>query len=134
SDAYVFGGTLANGMRLNALANENLGWELSEQMDVGLDIGLMNDRIYFIADYYTRRTRDMLLGIPVLTSSGFSSAITNIGEIRNHGWEFTVKSVNLVNRLKWTTNFNISFNRNKVLALRGDGEPIISEGTHITAV
>src|SRR5690606_6403159 len=72
--------------------------------------------------------------IPVLNSSGYGDVITNIGEIKNWGWEFTLKSVNSVRALRWTTNFNISFNRNEVLALRDDEEPIITGGTHITAI
>lgn len=133
ADDYVFGGLLANGVQLNSLANEVLGWELSEQMDLGVDLGLFSGRVYLIADYYVRHTKDMLLSIPVLQSSGFSNAISNVGEIRNHGFEFSLNTENLVNEFKWNTNFNITFNRNKVLALRDDGEPLTSS-THITAV
>lgn len=131
---YPLGGSLSPGRALLSLANQDLGWEQSEQMDFGIDLGLFGDRIYFMADYYRRTTRDMLINIPIPSGSGFTSAITNIGEILNQGVELAVNSNNIIGSFNWSTDFNIAFNRNKVVALNENNDPIISGGTHITEV
>lgn len=135
TDNYVLGGGLANGVRLDDLANADLGWESSRQMDIGLDLSLLENRIYFIAEYYTRHTKNMLQVIDIPISSGFGSAITNIGEVQNKGWEFTVNSRNLTGAFRWDTDFNISFNRNKVLDLGNKTQiPGGAENTNMTRV
>lgn len=133
---YAFGGNLANGVNLSSLANMNLGWESSRQMDIGLDLSLFKGRLNFVAEYYTRNTTQMLQTIDVPISSGFNNAITNLGNVRNRGLEFTLNSVNTTGDFKWETDFNISFNRNKVLDI-GNNEQIINGvagGTNITVV
>lgn len=135
---YAFGNTLANGVSLNSLANQRLGWESSKQMDIGLDMSLFKGRLIVAAEYYTRNTKQMLQTIDIPISSGFSQAITNLGNVRNRGWEFSVSSLNTTGKLKWETDFNISFNRNKVLDI-GSKQRIITGvagagGTNITLV
>ena len=116
-DNYTFGGALASGFRLNSLANSNLGWESSRQSDVGFDASLLKGRLNFSAEYYSRLTEDMLQSVDIPNASGFATAITNIGKVENKGFEFTLNSHNTTGALKWETDFNISFNRNKVLNL-----------------
>jgi len=135
---YAFGNTLANGVILNSLANQSLGWESSRQLDVGMDLSLFKGRLNFTAEYYTRNTQQMLQTIDIPISSGFSQGITNLGNVRNRGWEFSLNSKNTQGILKWETDFNISFNRNKVLDI-GSKQRIITGvagagGTNITMV
>lgn len=132
---YVFGGGLASGVRVNGLANPDLGWESSRQTDIGIDLSMFKGRIYFIGEYYIRDTKDMLQTIDVPSVSGFESGIANIGEVRNHGWEFSLSTRNLIDQFRWSTDLNISFNRNKILNL-GNKARIISgsEGTNISVI
>lgn len=126
SDNYSFNNNLVTGLAPSSLGNAKLGWEKSNQFDVGIDIGLFNDRIYVIADYYKRNTKDLLLSVNVPTLTGFSTAFKNIGEMENKGWELSINTRNLVGAFSWNTNFNISSNRNKVLALGPTGDAIKS--------
>jgi TonB-linked SusC/RagA family outer membrane protein len=126
TDNYSFGNTLASGLAPTSLGNINLGWEKSRQLDAGIDIGLFEDRIFVTADYYHRNTDGLLLQVNVPTITGFSTAVKNIGEMENKGWEFSLNTRNLTGALKWNTAANIAFNRNKVIALGPTGDPIYS--------
>jgi TonB-dependent starch-binding outer membrane protein SusC len=101
---------------LNA-ANPNLKWESTEQTNVGIDFGLFNGRLNVTADYYYKKTTDLLMprGLPGYT--GFSSIIDNVGSIENKGFEFTISGDPMVGRLRWNSSLNISTNKNKVLDL-----------------
>lgn len=113
----VFGSTVATGAVVTSLSNPNLGWETTKQFDIGLDLGLLNDRIQFTYDFYTKRTTNLLYNVQVPQESGFGFFTDNIGEIKFWGHEFSVTSRNTTGKLQWTTNANISFNRNRVVAL-----------------
>ena len=113
----VFGSTVATGAVVTSLSNPNLGWETTKQFDVGLDLGLLNDRIQFTYDFYTKRTTNLLYNVQIPQESGFGFFTDNIGEIKFWGHEFSVNSRNTTGKLQWTTNANISFNRNVVVAL-----------------
>ena len=126
ADNYSFNNNLVTGLAPSSLGNAKLGWEKSNQLDVGIDVGLFNDRIYLIADYYKRNTKDLLLSVNVPTLTGFSTAFKNIGEMENKGWEFALNTRNLTGAFSWNTSLNISFNRNKVLALGPTGDAIKS--------
>ena len=137
---YLFGPNqaLAPGLYPRTFPNPDLTWEVARQADVGLDMGLFGNRIYVVADYYHKITTDLLLNVPVPQVTGYTSALENIGEIRNTGFEFAVSTKNLVGELEWSTDFNIAFNRNKVLALGPGGEPLRARTwlgwTHLTEV
>lgn len=137
---YAFNGNLAPGRVSTSLNNPDLTWENSKEFDGGIDLGLFKDRIYLNLDYYNRLTTGMLYNSEIPQSSGYSNAIINSGKIRNRGFEFGLSTKNLQGEFKWNTNANISFNRNKVLALNANNDPIFSglsgEGsyTHITQV
>ncbi|MCD0487407.1 TonB-dependent receptor [Pedobacter sp. MC2016-14] len=103
----------------NVLGDKNLKWETTEQKNFGLDLGLFNNRISILADYYIKNTSDLLVGIATPGSSGFLSRFTNVGEIQNKGFEFELTTKNLTGEFKWNTSFNMSFNRNKVISLPG---------------
>lgn len=141
---YIFGlngGVVNNGIRLSNIPNTRLGWETNRQTDIGLELGILQNRFYLSADYYQKRTSDLLLNVPVPTLTGYTTALQNVGEILNKGLEFTVTSRNTVGAFKWTTDFNISTNQIRVEALGPDGSPIISRQatsasapTHITQI
>ena len=101
-----------------SLGDPNLGWETTEQVDIGADIGLFDDRITVLADYYIKNTSDLLISVQVPRSSGFQSAFRNVGEIQNKGFEFELITRNIVgDNFRWTTSLNMTFNRNKVVSL-----------------
>ena len=122
---------MAPGAVVTSLANNNLGWETTEQFDVGFDLGLFNDRIQFMYDYYKKTTTNLLFNVQIPQESGFSNFNDNIGEIDFWGHEFAITSINTNGKLKWTTNANISFNRNKVISL-ADGIDRVYGAWHIT--
>lgn len=124
---YVFGGSLAPGRIMNSLGNSFLGWEKMKELNIGLDFATLNNRLTIAANYYKRNTLDLLLNTPIPQSSGFSSVTENRGDVENTGFEFSVSSINITNdNFKWNTDFNISFNRNKVIALGRSTDPIFS--------
>ncbi len=120
---YVYGGNVVPGTSPVTLENKNLKWETTKQTNFGLDFAFLDNRILFTTDYYIKKTTDMLLNRPIPASVGLpsSTATKNIGEMENRGFEFQVTSHNLnsQNELKWTTDFNISFNKSKIISLDG---------------
>jgi TonB-linked SusC/RagA family outer membrane protein len=106
------------GVALNRLGNEDLQWEKTAQSDIGLEIGLFENRINVEADVYYRKTTDMLLDAPLPNTSGYGSIVRNVGSMENKGIELALNTVNVqTTYFEWSTTFNISINRNKVLKL-----------------
>lgn len=100
------------------LPNKALKWETTGQTNAGIDLSFLDDKINFTFDWYNKITNDLLLRAALPISSGFGSAMKNIGKVQNEGVEFTLNTVNVKNKkFSWTSNFNISFNKNKVLEL-----------------
>lgn len=115
---YVFNGTRTAGIELGNLGNPDLRWEQASQYDLGLNLGLWQNRVSFEADIYQRTTTDLLLRAPVPQSSGYGSIVKNIGSVRNQGLELALNTVNVQSKdFTWSTTFNISFLKNRVLAL-----------------
>lgn len=138
---YIFGsgsGAIVNGVRPSTFANANLGWERNNQFDAGVEIGVFDNRIALAVDYYDKRTSDLLLDVQTPLVTGFPNATQNIGKVKNHGFEFTLNTKNLVNAFKWSTDFNISFNKNEVLELGPGGAPVYASyqinNSHITQI
>jgi TonB-linked SusC/RagA family outer membrane protein len=107
------------GIAPGTLPNPDLSWEKSRQLDLTIDWGILKNRISGNVTYYYKRTSDMLLNVSIPTSSGFNSILENIGKMNNHGYEISIITKNLNGNLKWTTDFNIAFNRNKVIDVGG---------------
>jgi len=101
--------------------NPDLTWEKNHQLDLGIEFGVLQDRVYLTADVYRKITSDMIQSKNLLGIVGYASAYnTNTGNLMNKGLELALNTVNIKNKnLRWTTNFNISFNRNKVMDLGG---------------
>jgi TonB-linked SusC/RagA family outer membrane protein len=114
-----FGSTTASGIAVTNLGNDRLGWENTKELDLGIDIGILHDRITFTYDYYKKQTSNLLFSLPVPLESGFSSFPGNVGELKFWGHEFSVNTNNLVGKFKWNTGFNLSMGDNKVVRLSG---------------
>ncbi len=128
---YVFGGTLAPGKSLNGIGNNQLTWEETTQTDIGIDIGLFNDRVFLMYDYYKKQTNGMLYAIDIPWSSGFSSIAANVGNFDSWGHEFSLETRNFVGDFQWKTNLNVTFNRNKVTKLSTNDTPIGGYGNQL---
>ncbi|MDR1624387.1 MAG: TonB-dependent receptor [Tannerellaceae bacterium] len=103
------------------LANPDLTWETTRQFDLGFDFAILKNAISFSFDYYNKYTYDLLLNVPVPYRSGFTSFLQNYGAVRNSGVELGIQSANINKKdLKWTTEFNISWNKNKIEKLASD--------------
>lgn len=135
---YPENGGIQPGANLSTLGDSELTWETSYQTNFGLDYALLNDRIYGSMDYYFTTTKDLLLPVNIAPSTGYRSILTNIGEVENEGFEFSITSRNVVGDFQWSTDFNIATNRNQVNKLGPTGDPILVSGAagvrHITQI
>jgi len=104
------------------LANPDLKWETTEQFDVGVDFGFLENRFVFTADYYRKTTRDLLNLVQLPISMGYSETIQNVGSIRNSGIELGLNANIFKGDFKWDLTGNIAFNRSKVLELYGGAD------------
>ena len=104
----------------SSLSNPELTWETTTQTDIGIDVTLFKNRLTLYADYYYKKTTDMLMWISLPTGSAPANSLPyNGGEIVNKGFEFTVSSKNIVGKdFRWNTDFNISFNKNELKKLK----------------
>lgn len=136
--AAVFNDTRVGGTGINRLANPDLKWEKTAQGDVGLELGLFKNRISIEADVYYRKTTDMLLDAPVPRTSGYATIRQNVGSMENRGLEIALNTINVeAGDFTWTSTFNVSMNRNKILTLAtpapifGVGGPNFTNPTNI---
>ena len=106
------------------IANPDLKWETTAQTNIGIDYGFFRGRITGSLDYFYKKTTDMLLNLPLPTSSGYSSIMKNVGSMKNGGFEFMINSRNIIkDNFTWNTTLNFSVIKNEVLSL-GDLESI----------
>lgn len=127
SQALMGGGANYNnlsGLSITTFGNPDLTWEAAEQFDAGIDLALLEGKINITADYFVKNTKNLLYSMPIHATSGFSSVTSNIGSMQNHGLEFLVNFSHHIGPVTWTSDFNISFIRNKLTALLGD-EPLL---------
>lgn len=114
---YQFNHIYTIGVSPTGIPNKDLRWEKSTQLDVGVDLSILNNRLSFIADYYHKRTDDLLFVRNLPYSSGYQSVTGNFASIENKGLELSVSARILEKAVKWTVNGNITFNRNKLINL-----------------
>ncbi len=127
---YILGEdqTLVPGATFLQPGNSDLKWQTTTQTDIGLDLGLFNERLSFVMDYYHKRTDDILLQVPIPSTSGIrrnNGPFQNAGSIQNDGFELAVKYQNELGDLNYIISGNMSTNKNKVLKLGSNNEPII---------
>jgi len=115
---------LTKGWAQNAIGNGGLQWERTESYNIGLDLGFFDNRVTIAADYYRKKTTNLLYDVSVPAISGFPTALVNVGDVRNKGIEVELSSQNLIGDFKWSTAFNFSRNKNEVVDLGGVDEVI----------
>jgi TonB-dependent starch-binding outer membrane protein SusC len=123
-----------SGLTLTQLANDNLTWEKNIPFNIGLDFSLAKGRFSGSIEYYNRVSSNLLISQPVPSVNGVSSITVNSGAMRNSGMELTLSSINIAptsaRGLKWTTDFNITTNRNRVTEL----DPSYPSGSYLRRV
>lgn len=115
---YPIGGTIQPGNYPASMQNSDLKWEASEQINIGIDLALFNNRVKFSVDAYKKISDDLLLDVPLPRTTGFDKITMNAGSLENKGLEFQLSTVNIDGQdFQWSTDLNISFNRNEVTNL-----------------
>lgn len=97
--------------------NKDLKWETTEQANLGVDFGVLDNRLSITADVYLKKTTDLLLSTPIPYTTGFASTLLNVGNVENRGLDVDLRTVNLKGKFTWNSSFNISVNRNKITNL-----------------
>lgn len=111
-----------------AYNNPNLKWETTRQFNIGVDVGLWEDRVTLSADYYKKYTYDLLLNTPIPVTSGFNETILNIGNVENRGFDLEINTINTTGAVKWNTALNFSTFRNKITKLATDSDVMLGSG------
>lgn len=119
---YLFGDQIYTGFTPTRISNDDLGWELTNQFDAGVDVGFFDDKLNLTVDVYRKTTKDLLLAVQIPYTTGFTSSLQNFGSVRNQGIELGINTALGNTAFSWTSNFNIAFNDNKILALGNDAE------------
>ncbi|MBN8824925.1 MULTISPECIES: TonB-dependent receptor [unclassified Spirosoma] len=130
---YGLGNSVATAIAPGRIANPNLTWETQSSLNFGVDASFFNSRITASIDHFTSHNTNLLLNVNIPNNTGFSTALQNIGEVKNTGWEFVLGTVNIDRKIKWSTDFNLSTYRNKVEKLGPQGDPIYS-GNNVTMI
>lgn len=120
---YVFNGTSVSTLYPLVMPNPDIKWETVKQGNIGFDASLFKQRINVTFDAYVKNTTDMLVSMVVPITTGYSDIYTpmiNAGKVRNTGWELTVASQNIKGDFEWNTDFNISYNKNKIIKLNNN--------------
>ena len=101
------------------IANPDLTWERTKQLDLGLDFGIFKNRISGTFDFYQKNTTDLLLNVPIPQTTGFGTITQNLGKLKNTGFELGINSENFVGQFKWSTAITAAINNNKITDLGG---------------
>lgn len=124
---YTFGNVTSPGAYVSNFGNDGLKWETTSQLNIGLDLGFLKNRINITADVYKKKTSDLLIMANLPLSLGYSTALRNVGDVQNQGLELTLNTINIKKRdFTWSSSFNISFNQNKLLALSESQTSLLS--------
>ncbi len=119
---YPFGPDYYQGFYPSGIVDKNLKWETSTEWDFGIDFGFLNSRINGTIDFYNKNSEHLLYPVELPLESGGGTMNTNIGKVRNRGFELSLNTVNITNRtFEWTTTLNFSLNRNRVNEINGTG-------------
>lgn len=132
----IWGGSPMTGTQPSRIPNPDLKWETTEQLNIGLDFGIINNRVSGGLDYFQKKTTDMLLNLPIPQSTGFNSILSNVGRIDNKGFELLLNTVNVSrNNFSWRTDIVFTAMKNEVINIGNIPEIIIGAGyTHVTQV
>lgn len=120
SGQYALNHSILPGFAPSALSNPNLKWETNVTRNFGLDLSMLNNRVQFTMDVYKNTAKDLLLSVNIAPTLGYNNQIQNIGSSSNRGVEFQINTIPITNKnFTWNSNFNISFNKNRVEGLGG---------------
>src|SRR5690606_21964527 len=123
---YSWNGASAPGQAPSNIINPDITWEKSRTYDLGLDFAFFGARLSGSFDWYTRTSSNLLLNVPAMYATGFSSFLDNAGEVKSRGWDFELTSRNIQRGdLTWSTSLNISHNTNRVTKLVGDQQQLL---------
>lgn len=136
---YLIGNQIVNGAAQKVLANKNIKWETTATTNIGMDAGFFNQRLTLNADYYIRKTKDILLNIPIPVVTGLEAPIQNIGNVENRGWDVTVGWQDKIADFDYGIKINFSDVKNEVTNLGGNekiitGSSIIQLGAPINSI
>lgn len=123
---YSPGGTLTQGKAQGTFGNSELKWEKTASYDFGIELGILNNRVNLVFDYYNKTTNNLLYNVSIPAISGFTNTIVNVGDIVNKGVEFELTTRNFIDEFKWQTSFNFTRNKNEVLSLGGGIEQALN--------
>ena len=126
TDRYLYAGSSSYVLTqyISSLATDDLGWESTTGLNLGIDFGWLKGRINGAVDMYNTRTNDLLFSLDLPRISGMGSIMSNVGEIQNRGIEITLNTLNIDQKdFQWYSNFSFSLNRNKVISITGDKGP-----------
>lgn len=113
----VINQTIQTGFVQSNMANSNLHWERTKQVNLGFDIALFKNKVNFTFDYYKKKTEDLLISLVIPPSNSFTRYNTNSGTIENKGYEFDLNVKIFTGKFKWDASGNLSVNRNKITSL-----------------
>ncbi len=123
-------GTDANGnatLSIAQLSNNNLKWERTKEFNIGIDTRLWDGRFSLSAEYYSKKTTDLLMWQKVPSALGVQSILTNVGAVRNRGWEIALGGTPISNKdITWSINYSVNYNKNKIVALDGLSDTLVS--------
>ncbi|PQB08683.1 SusC/RagA family protein [Polaribacter filamentus] len=127
-DTYITGnpGSRQTGLRPSQVANPDVSWEKTAMFNAGIDVSLFQNQLGFTFEYYNGNTTDLLLQVPVPQTTGFGTALQNIGEVNNTGIEALITFSPYLGAFQWNSSLNFSMNRNKVVALGPENTDIIT--------
>ena len=114
------------------MANPTLQWEKTKSWNFALDFGFLNDRITGTMEFYTMNTNDMIMSQPLPVFTGFNNITTNLGQVNNTGFEFSLNTVNIKQKnFEWNTTFNFSYNKNKIKHLFYEYENVLDANGNV---
>ena len=132
---YLGGGTKNTAYYRSGLGNDDLKWETTTSYDLGFDFSILKGKLGFVFDYYHKKTSDLLLSIPVEQTTGFSTQLSNVGNVTNDGVEFAINATLIQKKdLSWNASANIAHNKNKVTSLGTQQNEIINGNQTIIRV
>jgi len=133
TEAYIGTSQIIKGQAPYTLGNQDLKWETTAQFNIGFDMGIYKGRYSLSADYYIKKTKDLLLTVPTESHIGYDVAMQNVGNLENKGFDFTLNATPVDhNRFRWESNLTFGLNRNKVTNLPGNENGI--SGTSIMGI
>lgn len=138
---YPIAGSAVQGTTANGLANPDLKWEETTMRNIGLDVGLFDNKFTFTAEYFNNKSEDLLVNLPLPLSHGYNNPnlTSNVASVKTHGFEFNAGYNDFEGEFTWSANVNLSHSKNEVLTLNSDGNssPIYGggfEGESLSAI